>query len=211
MAQSARVLEARTLVGRKVDLSIGESPSQKGEASPSDYLESAVPWSAARSRSFDRGGVSYTKSLLRLRSACSASRVHACAISSRTSRRELSTALAMSRQCRARHRYSFASSLRGIVVPEFFGVTDKSAEPHGRSKVQEATINAIDLPQSVGAPGVEVCQPGEGDRGRRMDWTILTVLPAIMVLALALIASRPGQRPPAPAGRRISKPSPTLR
>ena len=59
---------------------------------------------------FERRGVSCTVSCFRLRCACSARRVQACAISSRISLREASTALAISRQCRARARYSLASS-----------------------------------------------------------------------------------------------------
>jgi hypothetical protein len=43
-----------------------------------------------------------------------------------------------------------------------------------------------------------------------MDWTILTVLPAIMVLGLALIASRPSSTSSGP-GHWISKRFPTLR
>lgn len=56
----------------------------------------------------DLRGVSYTTSFRRLRSAWSARRSQACAILSSITRWLLSRSFAMSRQCWARIRYSFA-------------------------------------------------------------------------------------------------------
>jgi len=95
-----------------------------------------------------------------------------------------------------------------MVVPEFFGVIDK-ARNNTLVPTFEAITKAIDLPQSADLLPVGVCQPDAG-QGRTMDWTILTVLPAIMVLGLALIASRPSSTSSSP-GHRISKRFPTLR